>query len=33
MIPALRHAADHVRPDKRSLYTAVLEQIVTAEAE
>ncbi|WP_326586324.1 HEAT repeat domain-containing protein [Streptomyces sp. NBC_01294] len=32
-IPALRHAADHVRPDKRSLYTAVLEQIVTAEAE
>ncbi|MGW7438463.1 HEAT repeat domain-containing protein [Streptomyces sp. NPDC054849] len=32
-IPALRHAAVHVRPDKRSLYTDVLEQITTAEAE
>ncbi|MFD7256558.1 HEAT repeat domain-containing protein [Streptomyces sp. NPDC059874] len=28
-IPALRHAAVHVRPDKRSLYTEVLEQITT----
>nr|WSW42948.1 HEAT repeat domain-containing protein [Streptomyces sp. NBC_01001] len=32
-IPALRHAAAHVRPDRRSLYTEVLEQITTAEAE
>ncbi len=31
-IPALRRAAVHVRPDKRSLYTAVLEQIAAAEA-
>ncbi|MEU1192756.1 HEAT repeat domain-containing protein [Streptomyces sp. NPDC005859] len=29
-IPALTHAAAHVRPDKRSLYTEVLEQITTA---
>ncbi|MCX5380458.1 HEAT repeat domain-containing protein [Streptomyces sp. NBC_00091] len=29
-IPALRHAAVHVRPDKRSLYTEVLERITTA---
>lgn len=26
-VPALRHAADHARPDKRSLYTAVLDRI------
>ncbi|WP_412074861.1 HEAT repeat domain-containing protein [Streptomyces xanthophaeus] len=35
-IPALRHAAGHVRPDKRSLYTEVLERITqnaTPEAE
>ncbi|MFD9307880.1 HEAT repeat domain-containing protein [Streptomyces sp. NPDC060048] len=32
-VPALRHAAVHVRPDRRSLYTAVLERITTAEAE
>ncbi|WP_369777558.1 HEAT repeat domain-containing protein [Streptomyces sp. R33] len=32
-IPALRHAAAHVRPDRRSLYTELLEQISTAEAE
>lgn len=32
-IPALRHAAVHVRPDKRSLYTKVLEQIATPEAQ
>ncbi|MFF3617215.1 HEAT repeat domain-containing protein [Streptomyces sp. NPDC002580] len=29
-IPALRHAAAHARPDKRPLYTEVLEQIATA---
>jgi hypothetical protein len=28
-IPALRHAADHARPDKRHLYTEILEQIMT----
>ncbi|MBT2446552.1 HEAT repeat domain-containing protein [Streptomyces sp. ISL-43] len=32
-IPALRHAAVHARPDKRLLYTEVLEQITTAEAD
>ncbi|WP_405791808.1 HEAT repeat domain-containing protein [Streptomyces sp. NBC_01506] len=26
-VPALRHAADHARPDKRSVYTAVLDRI------
>ncbi|MEV0414240.1 HEAT repeat domain-containing protein [Streptomyces sp. NPDC050448] len=31
-IPALRHAAVHVRPDRRSLYTVVLEQITAASA-
>ncbi|MET9605960.1 HEAT repeat domain-containing protein [Streptomyces sp. NPDC006512] len=30
-VPALRRAADHVRPDKRALYTDVLAQITTAE--
>ncbi|MFE9636866.1 HEAT repeat domain-containing protein [Streptomyces sp. NPDC006463] len=29
-IPALRHAVVHVRPDKRALYTEVLEQITAA---
>ncbi|WP_405942365.1 HEAT repeat domain-containing protein [Streptomyces sp. NBC_00207] len=28
-IPALRHAAAHTRPDKRPLYTAVLDRITT----
>jgi hypothetical protein len=28
-IPALRHAADHARPDRRHLYTEILEQIMT----
>lgn len=33
-VPALRHAADHARPDKRPLYTAVLDRITaTDEAE
>ncbi|MCX4957175.1 HEAT repeat domain-containing protein [Streptomyces virginiae] len=32
-IPTLTHAADHARPDRRSRYTAVLEQITAAEAE
>ncbi|MET9688829.1 HEAT repeat domain-containing protein [Streptomyces sp. NPDC006514] len=31
-IPALRHAAVHVRPDRRSLYTEVLEQITARRA-
>ncbi|MGO4463444.1 HEAT repeat domain-containing protein [Streptomyces sp. M-16] len=31
-VPALRHAAVHARPDKRSLYTVVLERIETAGA-
>ncbi|WP_258024323.1 HEAT repeat domain-containing protein [Streptomyces bambusae] len=30
VIPALRHAAAHARPDKRSLYEEVLERITTA---
>lgn len=32
-VPALRHAAVHARPDKRSLYTEVLDRIRTAGAE
>ncbi|WP_234314325.1 MULTISPECIES: HEAT repeat domain-containing protein [unclassified Streptomyces] len=32
-IPALRHAAGHVRPDRRSRYTEVSEQITAAEAQ
>ncbi|MFE2552874.1 HEAT repeat domain-containing protein [Streptomyces sp. NPDC059355] len=32
-IPALRHAAAHARPDRRSLYTDLLEQITTADPE
>ncbi|MFJ7590943.1 HEAT repeat domain-containing protein [Streptomyces sp. NPDC097617] len=32
-IPALRHAAAHVRPDRRPLYTEVLDRITAAEAE
>ncbi|MFD5897251.1 HEAT repeat domain-containing protein [Streptomyces sp. NPDC060366] len=31
-VPALRHAADHARPDKRSVYTAVLDRITAMEA-
>ncbi|MFC9602617.1 HEAT repeat domain-containing protein [Streptomyces niveus] len=27
-VPALRHAADHARPDKRPVYTAVLDRIM-----
>ncbi|MFD9872299.1 HEAT repeat domain-containing protein [Streptomyces niveus] len=27
-VPALRHAADHARPDRRSVYTAVLDRIM-----
>ncbi|WP_405607193.1 HEAT repeat domain-containing protein [Streptomyces sp. NBC_01508] len=29
-VPPLRHAADHARPDKRSVYTAVLDRITAA---
>ncbi|PWK74785.1 HEAT repeat protein [Streptomyces sp. CG 926] len=32
-IPALRHAAGHVRPDRRSRYTEVSERITAAEAQ
>ncbi|MGW3320923.1 HEAT repeat domain-containing protein [Streptomyces virginiae] len=32
-IPTLTHAAAHARPDRRSRYTAVLEQITTAEGD
>ncbi|MBT2490931.1 HEAT repeat domain-containing protein [Streptomyces sp. ISL-96] len=31
VVPALRHAADHARPDKRSLYTALLTRITSAD--
>lgn len=29
-VPALRHAADHARPDRRARYTSVLDRITTA---
>lgn len=29
-VPALRHTADHARPDRRSVYTAVLDRITAA---
>ncbi|MEU9759456.1 HEAT repeat domain-containing protein [Streptomyces sp. NPDC047987] len=29
-VPALRHAADHARPDRRALYTSVLDRITAA---
>lgn len=32
-VPALRHAAVHVRPDKRSVFTEVLERITAAESD
>jgi hypothetical protein len=32
-VPALRHAAGRARPDRRNVYTAVLERIVTAGGE
>ncbi|MBT2396767.1 HEAT repeat domain-containing protein [Streptomyces sp. ISL-100] len=31
VVPALRHAADHARPDKRSLYTDLLTRITSAD--
>ncbi|WP_381789950.1 HEAT repeat domain-containing protein [Streptomyces niveus] len=31
-VPALRHAADHARPDKRSVYTAVLDRITAMQS-
>ncbi|WP_329377458.1 HEAT repeat domain-containing protein [Streptomyces sp. NBC_01716] len=33
VIPALRHTADHARPDRRSLYTSLLDRITAAEEE
>ncbi|MFI6693312.1 HEAT repeat domain-containing protein [Streptomyces sp. NPDC050433] len=32
-VPALRHAADHARPDRRSVYTSVFERITATEEE
>ncbi|MFI6085274.1 HEAT repeat domain-containing protein [Streptomyces sp. NPDC051217] len=33
VIPALRHTADHARPDRRSLYTSLLDRITAIEEE
>lgn len=32
-VPALRHTADHARPDRRSVYTSVLDRITATEEE